>query len=702
MGMSFQSFLRKLDGLFPIGTARRKQLEPFVSYLRGHGLLPTGYKVKRKIDAALQKHFLPFGFVETKDPLVSIVIPAQKRFIYTYNCLKSIKGETEGVRYEVIVVDNPSTDETIDLSELVENVLVVKNKENLGLVDACNIGASRARAKYVLFLNNDTKVTAGWLQALVAVAEKDASVGAVGAKLLYPDGKLQEAGGIVWNDERDMAWRYGKDQDPNHCEYNYLREVDYCSAVCLLVRRDLFVKLAGFDTTYAPACGEDIDLAFGIRKLGYRVIYQPAAEIIHFGGRAAGIDLPRDAKKYQAVNQEHFYRKWKTVLESEHFKSGKNIYLASDRSRGKKSMLFIDHCVPTWDKDAGSMSNYMYLKLFIEMGFKIVLFPHDYTRREPYTTELQQMGIEVMYGAVNFNKWIKSNGKYIQYVWLARPHIAINYVDRIRKNSQAKILYSMVDFHYVRELRRYEVEKKPRILKEAENWKKIEFYMFDKADAIITPSHKEVDAVKKYFPTKEVKDFPLYIYDSLIQEKERVPFRNRKGMMFLGTFAHPPNVDAVEFFLDEIFPAIKKELPEAIFHIVGSNPPPEISERAGEDIIVTGHVKDLTEYFQSMRVSVAPLRYGAGIKGKIISSLAQGLPVVTTTIGNEGLDLKDGHNGLIADEGREFAAKVVRLYKDKELWENLSRNSVLFVKDNFSKEAAKGRLLDILGLEDTR
>lgn len=699
--MTYQYFLKLVDQFFPIGTARRKVVDAFVTYLRSFGFLQTEYHKKRTIDATLKTDFLPLTFVKTDDPHVSIIIPLYNNFIYTYNCLNSIRERTDGVRYEVIVVDNRVSVETDDLSNLITNILIIRNNENLSFASMRNAGAGKAKGKYVLFLNNDTIVSEGWLKAMVTVADKDNSVGAVGAKLLYPNGKLQEAGGIVWNDERDMTWSYGKHQDPDNYEYNYIKDADYCSAACLLVRKDLFDKIGGFDTRYTPAYFEDIDLAFSLRKLGYRVMYQPAAEIINFEARLAGTDISQGAIKYQTINREKFYQKWKTVLESEHFNVGKDIYLASDRSQGKKSMLFIDHCVPTWDKDAGSMSTYMYLKLFIEMGFKVVFFPHDYSRREPYTTELQQMGIEVIYGAVNFTEWIKTNGKYMQYVWLARPHIAVNYIDRIKKYSRAKTLYSMVDFHYLRELRRYELENKPSILKEAEIWKKIEFYMFNKADAIITPSHKEVDAVKKYFPTKVIRDFPLYIYDSFIQENGRFSFLNRKDIMFLGSFVHPPNVDAVEFFLDEIFPVVKKELPEVKFYIVGSNPPPGISKRMREDIIVTGHVKDLTEYFQSTRVFVAPLRYGAGIKGKIISSLAQGLPVVTTTIGNEGLDLRDGHDGMIADDKSEFAMKVVRLYKDKELWENLACNSVLFVKEKFSKEAAKDRLLEILGLENT-
>jgi GT2 family glycosyltransferase/arylsulfatase A-like enzyme/glycosyltransferase involved in cell wall biosynthesis len=639
-------------------------------------------------------------FPHYEQPLVSIIIPVWNKWQYTFNCLNSILKNTNDVFFEVIVIDNGSSDETPLMLRKAKHLKVINKSTNIGFVDACNIGANVSNGKYILFLNNDTQVTEGWLKSMVELAEKDDSIGAVGAKLIYSDGKLQEAGGIVWNDRVNLAWNYGRYDNPTKWEYNYVKEVDYCSAACLLVRRDLFERIGLFDERFAPAYCEDTDLAFSIRRLGYKVMYQPKAEVIHFEGTTAGVDTSCGFKSYQIANQEKFYGKWMDVLEQEHFKNGENVFLARDKSHKKEVILFVDHYVPSWDKDAGSLTTWMYLKLFLELGLKIVFVPDNYFKLEPYTTELQQLGIEVVYGSAKFDEWIRQNGKYIHYVWLSRPHISVKYVDMVRTFTKARIMYYMHDFHYLREIRRYEVEKKPETLVEAETQKEMEFYMFKHVDIILTPSEKEVEAVRNCFPNKNVLRIPGYFYEDVpVRGSDCVSFGGRNDLMFLGGFAHLPNVDAVEFFLKEIFPVVKGKLPQIRFYIVGSNLPESIKKYESKDVLPIGYVNTLGQYFNSIRVLVAPLRFGAGVNGKIVTSMTYGVPVVTTSVGNEGLNLVDGYHCMIADTPGEFAAKIVRLYEDKELWKNLSRNSIEFIKDNFSKNRAKEYILRALGQE---
>ena len=359
-------------------------------------------------------------------PRVSIVVPAWNHWRRTYACLDSLLEGTRGV-YEVLVVDNASSDETPAMLARMVNVKVLRNPSNLGFGEACNQGAAAARGKYVLFLNNDTRVREGWLEAMTALAERDAAVGAVGAKLLFPDGRLQEAGCILWNDPDNLAWTYGRWQDPGRPEYNYVKEVDYCSAACLLVRKELFDRLGGFDLRYAPAYCEDADLALGIRRLGSKVVYQPRAEVVHDEGVTSG-------GRFQPLNQEKLYRKWAETLAREHCPAGRDIFLARDRSQGKDVLLWLDRQAPT-DRESRAA-----LGLLQGMGLKVVLIPDELRRDSPAVAELQQSGVEVAHEPFDAEAWLRSNGKYVRFVWLGRPDAGARWRGCLRSRTKARFV----------------------------------------------------------------------------------------------------------------------------------------------------------------------------------------------------------------------------------------------------------------------
>ncbi len=330
------------------------------------------------------------------NPKVSIIIPVYNEFHYTYCCLKSILKNSGDVSYEIIIANDCSTDLTKDIKKIVENINVVTTKENVRFLLNCNNAAKHAKGKYILFLNNDTQVQNNWLRPLIELIESDDKIGMVGSKLIYPDGMLQEAGGILWKD--GSAWNYGNRKNPSDPEYNYVKEADYISGAAIMIRKKLWNKIGGFDQDFAPAYYEDTDLAFEVRKHGYKVMYQPLSMVVHFEGVSNGTDIENGQKQYQQVNCQKFYDKWKNVLESEHEPNGINVFLAKDRSIHKKHILVVDHYVPHHDQDAGGKCTYMYLKLFVKMGFQVTFIGDNFYKHEPYTTELNQMGIEVLYG----------------------------------------------------------------------------------------------------------------------------------------------------------------------------------------------------------------------------------------------------------------------------------------------------------------
>ncbi|AIQ55096.1 glycosyltransferase [Paenibacillus sp. FSL R7-0331] len=631
-------------------------------------------------------------FNEYENPKVSIIIPVYNQWNYTYSCLTSILKNTADVSYEVIIADDMSTDETVNIANYVENITVVRDGVNRGFLLNCNNAAKRARGKYVFFLNNDTSVQPEWLSSLVELADTNENIGMVGSKLVYPDGRLQEAGGIIWNDA--SGWNYGRLDDPEKPEYNYVKEVDYISGAAILIRSSIWEELGGFDERYVPAYFEDSDLAFEIRQRGYKVLLQPKSVVVHFEGISHGTDTNSGIKSYQVKNKEKFLEKWGAVLSKDHYSNAEHVFWARDRSGKRKTIVVVDHYVPHYDKDAGGRCTFFYLKLFVSLGYHVIFIGDNYFRHEPYTSELQSLGIEVLYGdyyAKNINKWIRANGAYIDYVYLNRPHISVKYISDFKKLTRAKIVYFGHDLHYLREMRNYELTKNPSLIKSSEDWKKIEFGLMNDADVIHVVGSYEQELLQKEFPDKPVRNIPLFPYGDSYSERTAINgFDARKDLLFVGGFNHTPNYDGIIWFLNEVFPLIKERDSDIKLYIVGSNPPEDLKAKATEKIIVTGFVTDeeLENYYSVSRLVVVPLRYGAGVKGKVVEALYYQVPIVTTSIGAEGLEQAERVMS-IENEADAFAASVIRLYENEEVWLNYSESSQQYINQFFSVEAAR-------------
>jgi len=262
-------------------------------------------------------YFNPLHFPHSPQPRVSIVIPIFNKALYTYNCLLTVRDCDVDVPKEIIIVNNASTDESAALlTQLRGGVTVIRNAENTGFVQACRRGADMASGEFILFLNNDTQVSEGWIANMLKIMDKDSSVGITGSKLIYPNGKLQEAGGIIFNDA--SGWNYGRMQDPTDPRFNKNRPVDYCSGASLMIRKSLWQHIGGFDLRYAPAYYEDTDLCFAARQAGFKVMYCADSQVIHHEGITAGTDTSSGYKAFQIINHKKFQAKWRIVLKN-HF-----------------------------------------------------------------------------------------------------------------------------------------------------------------------------------------------------------------------------------------------------------------------------------------------------------------------------------------------------------------------------------------------
>lgn len=620
----------------------------------------------------------------SEDPLVSVIIPIYGKVGFTLNCLASIAANPPLVPFEVTIIDDNSPDESVKILKEIKNINLIENKQNQGFIRSCNIGAEKAKGKYLYFLNNDTQVTPDWMDELVRTFYELPETGLVGSKLIYPDGKLQEAGGIIWQD--GSAWNFGRLQDPQLPVFNYAREVDYCSGASIMIPKEIFEEVGGFDEYYLPAYCEDSDLALKIRSKGYRVIYQPLSTIIHYEGISSGTDTDEGIKSYQIENSQKLYSRWKDVLAT-HQVPEIDVDNAKDR-RAKHRVLVLEHCTPTPNQDAGSVTVFNLMLLLREMGFQVTFIPEDNFLYMPdYTTDLQRIGVEVLYAPyiTSVEQHLKEYGERYDLAFLFRPKVVTRNIENIRQYCpKAKVLYYTHDLHFLRESREAELFQDAKTSKMANETKELELNAIKSCDASILVSNQELEIIKKELPDYTEKLHTLSLILNIPGTDKG--FSDRKDIVFVGGFQHTPNTDAVQYFVSEIMPLVRQQLPGVRFYAVGSNPPDEIKALASDDVIITGFVEDLKSLLDKMRVSVAPLRYGAGVKGKVGTAMAAGLPVVATNIAAEGMLLKHGENIFVANEPKRFSKMIATLYKDEGVWNNLSQNGLEFARNEWGVE----------------
>ncbi len=645
---------------------------------------------------------LQLTFLPPDNPMVSIVVPVHNQYRVTMNCLRSILEHTGNTSYEVILADDASSDLTVSIEQRVSGLILVRQQSNLGFLGNCNAAVQLAKGEYVLLLNNDTAVTAGWLEQLLNVFMLHADAGVVGPKLLYGDGRLQEAGGIVWSDA--SGWNYGKLDDPAAPQYNYLRRTDYVSGACLLTPKSLWEKIGGFDDRYSPAYYEDTDYCFAVRDAGYNVYYQPQCEIYHFEGISHGTDENSGIKQHQVVNKDRFAEKWLAELESFHFPNGEQIFSARDRSREARCILVIDHYVPSFDKDAGSRSTMMYLELMVEMGYNVKFLGANFFPHQPYTAVLQNLGIEVLYGekiARNISEWLRDHASCIDVIYLHRPHVAEQFLDILNTlEPRPPIIYFGHDLHYLRTTREAELRDSADLLEEAAAWKRREYSVFDQVDTIYYPSTVEIDAIRAEREDAKLRAIPLFIADSV--HDDAYQSESRQGLLFVGGFNHPPNVDGVAWLVAEILPLIRSADPTLQVHIAGSNAPEAITALEDEPgVIFHGYLTDeeLANLYRGVLGVIVPLRFGAGVKGKVVEALQWGLPIVTTSIGAEGLPEPE-EVFEVADSAERFAAAMLAVHRGDAGALQRVHSFPEYLRRNFGRDVIRSILIEDFGAPD--
>jgi O-antigen biosynthesis protein len=639
------------------------------------------------LDAA----FTPFELPVSSTPKVSVIIPTYGELPYTLACLRSIARHGAKTSFEIVVVDDASPEDNSETLRQIDGIRTLRNSQNLGFIGSCNAGAKLARGEYLCFLNNDTQVTAGWLDHLLACFVDDPLCGIAGSRLAYPDGRLQEAGAIVYSNGE--SWNYGRFEDRNDPRFLYRREADYVSGASLMVDASLFHHVGGFDNRFAPAYCEDMDLAFSVRAAGRRVIYQPASLVVHCEGVSSGVDPFSGVKRYQLANREKFVAKWASVL-SGYPKPGVPVEQAVNHGR-IQHILIVDALAPDPTRDSGSLRMINIMRIIRELGWRVSFAPDNRRASKEEIARLGSLGIRTLCKpwAPSLEKWLKREGHGLDAVMLCRHYVAEPYITLVRRLvPNARIIFDTVDLHFLREQRAAEHAKNPSLARQAEASRQKEFALIQASDVTFVVSPVEQNLLARELPAARIE---------LLSNIHEVPgaqrgFQDRRNLVFVGGFGHPPNEDAVNWLVTAIFPRVRQMHADMTLHLIGDMTDEARNRYSVDRVFCHGRQPDILPWMDGCRIALAPLRFGAGVKGKVNMAMSHGLPVVATTIAAEGMNLADGRDVLIADDAEAFATAILRLYSDEALWQELSLHGLENVRRYFSFDAARSTLERIL------
>ncbi len=630
---------------------------------------------------------------------VDIIIPTYGQPVYTLRCIASVLKDLLisrdsinhhlDVKIQVVDDAHPNQDGHHILQRLANQGCITFeiNPTNLGFLESCNQAVARSRPNgFIVLLNNDIEVLPGWLLGLTDTLQQEPHVGLVGSKLIYPDGRLQEAGGIVWRDA--SAWNLGRLKQPDHPDFNYARSADYISGASIMLKRDTWDAIGGFDRQFRPAYYEDTDLALTIRDQGMKVIYQPTSQAIHHEGISCGTDLNQGIKAYQTANQLKFLEKWRERL-STHEPNGESLQRAKHRgSIGQ--ILVIENLLLDPEGDAGSLFMMNYCLALQELGYVIHYVPIDnFCYMEDKALMMGARGLKVLaYPEIqSLDDIFQKHNLQFDLILLARPG-NYQHLEKLRELApNVPISYFTHDLHFLRTQRTAEnledpTEKK-KIIRKSDRLKQLETDLFKSVDLVLHISEEENQIAQELHSHNSVV-LPPVVSSAPHHSSKNRPDRDPIRILFVGNFAHAPNLSAAQWLVDQIWPRVMDQRPDLQLLIAGKNPPETLVNKPNVEVL--GYVDDLSALLNSVHLGIAPLLEGAGVKGKVLSALAHGLPMLTTSIGAEGIVNPDRQCAAVrvADSAEAFAESLVELCSlSSEEWEQLSALGRSFIADHF-------------------
>jgi GT2 family glycosyltransferase len=644
----------------------------------------------------------PLQLPHSESPELSVILILFNRAELTLACLRSL-AENFLERMEIIIIDNASQDETPQLLDHLRGVKIIRNAENRNFLLGVNQAARQATGEYLLILNNDAQVLPGTLQSALQTMRSAPDIGAVGGRLILLDGTLQEAGSIIWQDASCLG--YGRGDNPFAPMYMFRRDVDYCSGAFLLTPRKIWDQAGGFDESFKPAYYEETDYCTRLWERGLRVVYDPNSALLHY--EFASSDSAKAATDLQRNHQKIFAARHQALLAKHERAEANSILPARMKDHGRRKVLFIDDRVPhSWLGSGFPRSRALLLSLLKQNCF-VTFYPFD-VFDERWSSVYADMPHEIEfmmgYGPPLLEPFLRNRRDYYDTIFISRPH-NLKILKPIREAhpdwfETTGIVYDAEAIFVTREVTFRELSGNPLSKEEADALFQHEVDLAALADCVIAVSSSDAATFRKH-GIENVR----VVGHALQPCPTPRSFSQRQGFLFVGAIHEEasPNGDSMIWFLEQVLPEIQAQLgPDIAVTIAGVNSSERIRQLAGPSVSITGHVPDLTSFYDAARVFIAPTRYSAGIPHKIHEAAARGIPAVATPLLARQLGWRDGDPFLVGADAGSFAAKCVQLYDDESLWTALRNAGLERIRAECSPEIFEENVAKAITTETQR
>lgn len=615
-------------------------------------------------------------------PVATVVLASGQDATATLRRIETLRGSLIGPTCEFLVIRTAGCDGDLAGDMRSTGLQFCSNPNGMSFAAACNEAVAMARGAFLVLLGDVHLDTCEGLDRAIDLFDRRATCGAVGGAVLRSDGRLAQAGCIMASDGSGCSW--GEGDLPGAPAYQYDREVDYCTGP-LVVRTTQFQQAGGFDTRYAGLDHAMADLIFRLRDVGLRTWYCPT-----FRAGLSGVALTEGTAGEPSVNEGDattFRKTWRPVLESRHYRPGEGAFRAREHAMHRRVVLVMDHTLPQPDRDAGSKALLQTMRELSRMGLLVKFWPDDQVYDAGFAAVLEREGIEVVVQPGShsaFENFISRADVTFDFALLCRPNFAAPYLSILRRLSGARILFFGHDLHALRMWAQSLVTGHADDVAEARKMFECERALWRAADAVIYPSDEEADIAGAHVGRGKVHVVPLYVLDDDGVPPPRGPVDPDK-LVFVAFFGHPPNEDAAQWLVESIWPLVKARLPAMQLHLVGSMPTARVRALASANVHVTGAVSaaELDRYYREAAVAITPMRFGGGVKLKVVEAMARGVPLVTTPVGAQGLSGLSGRV-MVAEEAAAMADAVVALATDHARATAMTASARAYVLEAYS------------------